>query len=71
MPTAFGGPGQALAVLAAPGSWRAEGKLDSGGFQRGHLAQDLRSGDKGEIQKEEAHWSVVRWGEAGRRRIKT
>lgn len=61
MLTAFGGPGQALAV-AVPGSWRAGGKLDSRGFQLGHLARDLRSGDKEEIQKEQTHWPAVGWG---------
>lgn len=51
-------------MAAAPGSLKAEGKLDSGGFQLGHLAWDLRSGDKEEIQKEQTHWFVGRgWEE--------
>lgn len=47
-----------MAAAAAPGSWRAEGKLDSGSFQLGHLAGDLKSGDKEEIQEEQTHWEV-------------
>lgn len=50
----------------ASGSSRAEGKLRSRGctsFQLGHLAWDLRSGDKEEIQRKQTNQLASGWGQ--------
>lgn len=60
-------PGRTLpAAAAASGSSRAEGKLRSRGctsFQLGHLAWDLRSGDKEEIQRKQTNQLASGWGQ--------